>query len=178
MAPHHSTTDDRDETGDTRLRTVLQQGLPLVPRPYAALGCAIGMSEAAVMTRLRAMLDNSTIKRFGVVVRHHELGYCANAMVVWDVPDDQAAAFGQGLVQHDFVTLCYRRARCLPEWPYNLYCMIHGRARTTVLEQIESLTAACGLQEFPRAVLFSCRRFKQGGACYQSNGAEERAWTR
>jgi DNA-binding Lrp family transcriptional regulator len=161
-----------------RLRIALQQGLPLVPRPYAALGTAIGMSEAEVISRLSAMLDNGIIKRFGVVVRHHELGYRANAMVVWDVPDDQVTACGQRLVQHDFVTLCYCRARCLPQWPYNLYCMIHGRSRATVLEQIASLTIACGLQAFPRAVLFSCHRFKQRGAQYERTSEGERTWTR
>jgi DNA-binding Lrp family transcriptional regulator len=161
-----------------RLCLALQQGLPLAPRPYAALGATIGMSEAEVISRLSGMLDNGIITRFGVVVRHHELGYHANAMVVWDVPDDQVTACGQRLVKHDFVTLCYCRARCLPQWPYNLYCMIHGRSRATVLEQIASLTTACDLQAFPRLVLFSCRRFKQQGAQYEGPSVGERTWTR
>jgi DNA-binding Lrp family transcriptional regulator len=153
---------------DTRLIAALQHGLQLVPRPYAALAREVGMSEDEVITRLRRMLEDGTLKRLGVVVRHHELGYRANAMLVWDVPDDQATQFAHRILQCDFVTLCYRRVRHLPQWPYNLYCMIHGRDRRTVEEKAELLIQRCGLREFPHAVLFSSRRFKQHGARYRS----------
>jgi DNA-binding Lrp family transcriptional regulator len=153
---------------DRRLIAALQHGLPLVPQPYAALAREIGISEQEVMTRLRRMLNDGTLKRLGVVVRHLELGYRANAMLVWDVPDEQAALFARRIVQCDFVTLCYRRARQLPEWPYNLYCMIQGRSRRVVEEHAERLIQRCDLRSFPHAVLFSCRRFKQHGARYRS----------
>lgn len=152
---------------DRRLIAALQQGLPLSSRPYAAIGARIGMSEAAVLAGIRRLQENGVIKRFGVVVRHHELGYRANAMAVWDVPDAEAARFGRLLGAFDFVTLCYCRARQAPDWPYNLYCMIHGRDRQTVLNKINELAEKCGLGGYPSQVLFSRRRFKQRGAVYQ-----------
>ena len=66
------------------------------------------------------------------------------------------------------VTLCYQRPRRLPEWPYNLFCMVHGRDRGLVEAQVEQMAARLGLQDVPRAVLFSRRRFKQRGARYAS----------
>lgn len=153
---------------DRALLAAIRDGLPLVPRPYAAVGAALGMTEQEVTDRLETLQDAGVIKRLGVVVRHHELGYRANAMVVWDVPDAEAAALGRRLAAFEAVTLCYRRARSLPEWRYNLYCMIHGRDRATVERHIEEITAACGLAATPRAVLFSRRRFKQCGANYGS----------
>lgn len=153
---------------DTRLLTVLQHGLPLVPRPYAALAEETGLSEEEIITRLKCMLNDGTLKRLGIVVRHHELGYRANAMLVWDVPDDEAALFAHRILQCDFVTLCYRRVRHLPEWPYNLYCMIHGRNRRSVEAHAKKLIHGCGLGSFPHAMLFSRRRFKQNGARYRS----------
>ncbi len=151
---------------DRLLLNVIQEGLPLVSKPYAAIGAAIGMSQQEVVDRLETLAANGVIKRFGLVVRHHELGYRANAMTVWDVPDARAALLGRRLAQFDFVTLCYRRARSLPAWRYNLYCMIHGQDRATVQAHIEQLIDACGLQSVPHAVLFSRRRFKQCGANY------------
>jgi len=145
----------------------IQRGLPLVPRPYAGIGARIGLAEEEVIARIRRMQQDGTIKRFGVIVRHHELGYSANAMVVWDVPDAQVADIGQRLSAFDFISLCYRRARAQPEWPYNLYCMIHGRDRAAVRRRIAYLTEVCGLQEMRHAVLFSRRRYKQRGALYQ-----------
>jgi DNA-binding Lrp family transcriptional regulator len=151
---------------DRRLIAAIQDGLPLVPRPYAAIGDALGMGEAEVIAGLRRLIEGGVIRRFGVIVRHHELGYRANAMVVWDVPDARVGDAGRTLAGLPFVTLCYRRPRRLPLWPYNMFCMIHGRDRSTVETLVEQTTATAGLEGLPRAVLFSRRRFKQRGARY------------
>ena len=149
---------------DRQLLAAVQDGLPLDPHPYAAIAGQIGLSEAEVIERIDALQKAAIIKRFGVVVRHHELGYRANAMVVWDVPDDQVAGIGEKLGRLDCVTLCYRRERRRPDWPYNLFCMIHGKSRESVLERIDEIVELLDLQDIPRDVLFSGRRFKQRGA--------------
>lgn len=154
-----------DET-DRRLLAAIQNGLPLVTSPYAEIGTRIGLTEAEVMARLESLKQASIIRRLGVVVRHHEVGYGANAMVVWDVPDAQVRELGRCLAEFDFVTLCYRRPRHLPQWRYNLYCMIHGKSREAVHAHLEWMVNRCGLQSLPHAVLFSRRRFKQRGAVY------------
>ena len=163
-------TDYRDhphlDALDRALVGAVQQGLPLVAAPYAEVGRRLGMPEAEVIERLQRLLAGGYIKRLGVVVRHHELGYRANGMVVWDVPDDRVATLGRCLGGFPFVTLCYRRPRRLPEWPYNLFCMIHGRDRGAVREHVQELVQRCGLGDIPHRVLFSERRFKQRGARY------------
>ena len=73
---------------------------------------------------------------------------------------------GQTFGSYPFVTLCYRRPRRLPAWPYNLFCMIHGRDREAVCAQVEQLAEDCGLVEATRDILFSRRCFKQRGARY------------
>jgi hypothetical protein len=87
-------------------------------------------------------------------------------MVVWDVPDAEVSSLGRCLGGFDFVTLCYRRPRRLPDWPYNLFCMLHGRDRAAVLDNVAFLVERCGLQHVPHKVLFSRRRYKQRGARY------------
>lgn len=156
-----------DSDSDQRLLAAIQHGLPLVPRPYAELGRRVGLSESEVIGRLENWLAAGVIKRLGVVVRHRKLGYRANAMVVFDVPDECVGEIGRRLAALACVTLCYRRPRRGGDWPYNLFCMIHGRDRATVEAQIEALAIACGLEEIPRAVLFSRRCFKQRGAVYK-----------
>lgn len=148
---------------DRRLIAALQPGLPLVARPFAALAQQAGLEESALVGRLTAWLADGRIKRFGVVVRHHELGYRANAMVVFDVPDEEVGAIGQRLAREAGVTLCYRRQRHLPHWHHNLFCMVHGRSRAEVEPIIERL---CRVAGYPCEALFSLRRFKQCGAKY------------
>ncbi len=152
---------------DCRLIAEIQGGLPLTSRPYAAVGERVGLSEQEVIERISALQDSGVIKRLGVVVRHHELGYTANAMVVWDVPDERLDEIGAKLGAQECVTLCYQRPRRLPDWPYNLFSMIHGKERERVSAYIKSLVEEEGLQNIPRKVLFSGRRFKQRGAKYQ-----------
>jgi DNA-binding Lrp family transcriptional regulator len=160
-----------DDFREGLLLAALQEGLPLVSRPYAELGRRAGLSEAEVIERIGRWTEAGVIKRFGVIVRHRTLGYRANAMVVWDVPDPRVGDIGRRMGGFPFVTLCYRRPRRGADWPYNLFCMIHGRDRATVEEQVEQLAAACGLADVPRAALFSRRCFKQRGALYRK--AEE-----
>jgi len=151
---------------DRRIIAAIQGGLPITERPYAVVASALDLDEATVIARIAGMTERGIIKRFGIVLRHHELGYRANAMVVWDVPDADAGALASRMCRCSFVTLCYRRPRRPPHWQYNLYCMIHGRDRAAVLAQIDSMIVECGLVRYPYTVLFSRRRFKQCGARY------------
>lgn len=151
---------------DRALIAAIEDGLPLVPWPYAAIGERLGRTEDEVIADLRRLIADGVIKRFGVVVRHHEVGYRANAMVVFDVPDERVGEAGRRLTELPFITLCYRRPRRPPRWLYNLFCMIHGRDRRTVEAQVDHATEMAGLQGVPRAILFSRRRFKQRGARY------------
>ena len=157
----------RDDELTTALIGAISRGLPMVSRPYAALAEELNCSEQAVIDGIVRLAARGDLKRFGVVVRHRQLGYRANAMVVWDIPDSRVTDVGRQMSDFEFVTLCYRRPRRLPYWPYNLFCMIHGRDRDSVNRQVEQIAAHCGLSDLPRRTLFSRRCFKQRGAAYQ-----------
>lgn len=152
--------------GERRLMAVLQEGLELVPRPYARMGMRAGMTEDDVLDTLARWQRDGLIKRLGVIVHHHELGYRANAMCVWNVPDERVAEIGAALSGEPGVTLCYRRARAGADWPYNLYCMIHGRQRSEVQAHLDGMIRRQRLTGYPHEVLFSLRRYKQTGARY------------
>lgn len=155
-----------------RLLAVLQDGLPLVARPYAALAHELGASEASVIDGITGLLAGGAIKRIGAVVRHRSLGLTENAMTVWDVPDSEVHVLGRRLAIREGVTLCYSRRRSPPQWPYNLYCMVHARRRAEAWRVLESATAGAGLAAYRREVLFSTRCFRQRGARYAPSPAE------
>lgn len=151
---------------ERRLVMALQEGLPFFIRPFQVLAARVGCEEIEVLERIRRWCEEGVIKRFGVVVRHHELGFKANAMLVHDIPDGEVERVGNALAQADGVTLCYRRPRVLPDWPYNLFCMIHGQARDEVEARIAALREELGLERYAHETLFSLTRFKQTGARY------------
>ncbi|MEI7839759.1 MAG: AsnC family protein [Methylococcaceae bacterium] len=144
------------------------EGLPICARPYAVIGERLNISETDVIERLKHLQASGIIKRFGVIVKHAALGYRANAMCVWHVPEKKIDEIAQYLLEFPFVTLCYQRPM-LPEWRYNLYCMIHGKDKSTVLAQLARINSRPQMQTFEHQVLFSRRCFKQRGAIYNLN---------
>jgi DNA-binding Lrp family transcriptional regulator len=157
-------TSDRLTDEERRLLIAVQNGLPLVEQPYAAVAESLGMTEERVIALLTSLLERGVVRRIAAVPNHYALGITANGMAVWDVPDEEVDAFGKRLAATAAVTHCYRRARRPPEWRYNLYAMVHGRSREEVLATIGRLAYEAGLSGFPSEVLFSVRQFQKRGA--------------
>jgi DNA-binding Lrp family transcriptional regulator len=160
VAPERQAPDARDRA----LLAAIEDGLPLVERPYQFVAAQLGLGEDDVIDRLRALTASGVVKRFGCVVRHRPLGYGANAMAVWDIPDDQVEDVAQLFAGNANVTLCYRRPRRMPDWPYNLFCMIHAKTRRAAYAAIDELNLLADTGLSRQAILFSTRCFKQRGA--------------
>jgi DNA-binding Lrp family transcriptional regulator len=156
------------EAADRRMLAALEDGLALVERPYLALGRASGLGESDVIVRLERLISSGIISRLGLIVRHRALGIDCNAMAVWDVDDRVVDEVGARLAAEPCVTLCYRRPRRLPDWPYNLFCMVHGRDRDAVRAEVAGLGDTAGLGGRGHAVLFSRRCFVQRGARFKA----------
>ncbi len=151
---------------DLQLIVSIQEGLPIISRPYAYIAEQLALDEAEVIERLNRLKQQGLIKRLGVIVKHKRLGYQSNAMVVFDIPNEFVSEKGQQISQLEFINLCYLRPRQGKQWPYNLFCMIHGKSREKVLQQIEQLIDCCGVESYAHDILFSQRCFKQRGAVY------------
>lgn len=148
---------------DKRIVRATQGGLPLVPDPYGALAAQLGVPAEIVVARMRAMLDDGRMRRIGAVPNHYAIGYRANAMSVWDVADDAVDALGAQVGALPYVSHCYRRPRRLPEWPYNLFAMLHGRARGEVEVKLAAIRDLLGCALRGSDVLYSVRILKKTG---------------
>ena len=151
------------DAADRRLVKATEAGLPLVPRPCDAIGAAIGMDPSEVRHRLQGLIERGVIRRIGAVPNHYALGYRANGMSVWDVPDDRIGRIGARIGALDFVSHCYERPRRLPDWPFNLFAMVHGRTRDEVEERVAAIAAQIGDDSRGHRVLYSTRILKKSG---------------
>lgn len=140
-----------------------QAGLPLVERPYAQLADSLGISQKELLGRLGEMLDDGRIRRIGAVPNHYALGYTANGMSVWDVADAEVQSLGREVGALPFVTHCYRRPRRLPDWPYNLFAMVHGRSRAETDRHVAEIRRLLGSACRASDVLYSVRILKKTG---------------
>lgn len=148
---------------DRRIIRATQSGLPLVHRPYEAVGASLGISGEQVRERLQAMLDEGLIRRIGAVPNHYRLGFTANGMSVWDVADDRVDELGERIGQLPFVSHCYRRPRRAPIWNYNLFAMLHGRSRDEVEAQAQQVAALLGDACRAHDILYSTAILKKTG---------------
>ena len=148
---------------DRQLIAATQGGLPLVPRPYDAVGQQLGVSGQQVRERLAQMLESGLIRRIGAVPNHYRLGFTANGMSVWDVDDALVDILGERIGQLPGVSHCYRRPRRLPSWPYNLFAMLHGRTRAEVEQQAVQLRELLGTACRGHDILYSTAILKKTG---------------
>lgn len=148
---------------DRAIVRATQAGLPLCAQPYHAVAERVGVDPDEVMARMRRMLAAGIIRRIGAVPNHYRLGYRANGMSVWDVPDERVSELGRRVGALSFVSHCYRRPRRLPQWPYNLFAMVHGRTREEVEAQVAEIAALLGDAARRHDVLYSTRILKKTG---------------
>ena len=148
---------------DRQIIVTTQSGLPRVTRPYHAIAAQLGVAAEEIMHRLQRMLETGIIRRIGAVPNHYALGYKANGMSVWDVPDERVHELGIKIGTLNFVSHCYHRPRHLPAWPYNLFAMVHGHDRAEVAAQIETIASLLGEADRGHDVLYSTRILKKTG---------------
>ena len=148
---------------DRQIINATQAGLPLVPKPYEAIAELLNTDAKIVMQRLTLMQQQGVIRRIGVIPNHYRLGYRYNGMTVWNVVDEQIDPLGQQVGELEFVSHCYHRPRRLPEWPYNLFAMVHSKTETGVQSQIERISILLGKANLGDDVLYSTRILKKTG---------------
>ncbi len=147
---------------EKQLVRAIDQQLPLVDQPFAALAAQLGRSEEAVLCALRGWKEQGVLRRVGAVLYHREAGFKANAMCVWPVGGDVAAA-GHRLAARPEVTHCYQRPR-LDAFPFDLYAMIHTRSWEQIDVLFRDLSAGCGLTG--GELFVSGREFKKSSMKY------------
>lgn len=153
---------------DREIVAATQHGLPLTARPYHAVAERLGLSSEEVMSRLQRMQKSGVIRRIGAVPNHYALGYRANGMSVWDVPDERINELGDRVGALDCVSHCYHRPRILPDWPYNLFAMVHGPDRESTGKMVRRIAALLGTDTRDHAVLYSTRILKKTGVRFEA----------
>jgi Transcriptional regulators len=151
------------DTIDRQIIQATQAGLPLVAEPYQAVAEQLGITAQEVMLRMADMLEAGIIRRIAAVPNHYKLGYRHNGMTVWDVDDRHVDSLGQRVAELPFVSHCYQRPRHLPDWPYNLFAMVHGKTEQDAEKQIAVIAELLGEDCYRHAVLYSTKILKKTG---------------
>ncbi|SDY77606.1 siroheme decarboxylase subunit beta [Tindallia californiensis] len=148
---------------DKKIIRRLQEDIPMTATPYADMAQELQITERYLLQRIDAYLTTGILRRLGGVVRHHQLGYQANAMVVWQVPEETIEEVGKKMADHPAVSHCYQRPT-LPDFPYNLYTMIHGKQVSDCETIVDELSTRTGIHTY--YVLESLQELKKTSMKY------------
>jgi DNA-binding Lrp family transcriptional regulator len=136
----------------------LQEDMPLVPQPYAPMAGRIGIPEEEFLVVAAHLKAQGYMRRMAAVLHHREAGFRANAMGVWVVPADRAEDVGRIMGSFKGVSHCYLRPT-YPDWPYNIFTMVHGQDAKGCQEVIDAIARATGIAEY--ALLYSTKEYKK-----------------
>jgi DNA-binding Lrp family transcriptional regulator len=136
----------------------LQEDIALEPAPYASMAERIGVDEGTILEMANAFIDDGLARRFAAVMHHRQAGFVANAMSVWQVPDDRIEEVGYQMAGFAAVSHCYQRPT-YPDWPYNLFGMLHARTKDECEVAAHAIEEQTGVHE--RRMLYSTKEYKK-----------------
>ncbi len=149
----------------------LQKDLPIRSDAFAPWAEALGVTVEALLQQAARFQEQGYMRRLAAVLHHREAGFRANAMGVWKVPPDRVAELGPKFAGFNAVSHCYQRP-IYPDWPYNVFTMIHGRTSADCQKVINAIAGVTGITEY--AVLYSTKEYKKTRVPYFT--AAEAAW--
>jgi DNA-binding Lrp family transcriptional regulator len=136
----------------------LQKDLEVTPRPFDTLAKNLGITVDELFKKAIEYETMGVMRRFAAILRHRDAGFAANGMIVWMVPEDKIDEVGYKLASFPQVSHCYRRP-VYPDWPFNLFSMIHARTIEAAKKIAIELSNFVGINEYK--ILFSSREFKK-----------------
>ena len=148
---------------DKKLLGQIQGDLPLSLTPFVQVARNAGWKEEVLLRRVQGFVRRGMIRRFGAILRHQKAGYEGNAMVVWNVPEEQVPKVSQAMVSFSPVSHCYLRPP-FPEWPFNLYTMVHGKGGKDCRRIAQEISEKTGIKDY--RLLFSKREHKKSSMTY------------
>ena len=150
-------------TSEINVIRSLQEDLPLIPEPFLELSHSIGLDAEGFIEIAKMLKDRGIMRRYTAVVNHYKVGVGANAMSCWIVPSSKVEHVGTTMAGFPYVSHLYER-RTNPDWPYNIYAMIHASSRDECNEFASRMADASGARDYE--LLHSTKEYKKEGTKY------------
>ena len=136
----------------------LQKDMEIIDEPFVKAANNLGITENELFEKMKQYEDNGVMRRFAAILRHRQVGFTANGMIVWKVPEDKISEVGAKLGAFPQVSHCYERPT-YSDWPYNVFSMIHCKTHDEANEMAKTIQNQIHVDDYK--ILFSSREFKK-----------------
>jgi len=152
---------------DISIIRILQEDLPLVPEPYKLIAEDLGIKEMELLEKIKEFCNKGVIRRFGATLNHRNIGFKANAMVVWNVPEERIKEVSGIMILFPQVSHCYQRPK-FPNWPYNIFTMVHGENKEECEKIVKKIIETINIIDY--CMLYSTVELKKSSMKYFIEG--------
>jgi DNA-binding Lrp family transcriptional regulator len=135
-----------------------QYDIEMTQEPFKKIIQALDIEYDTFFKILNELQEAGVMRRFASILNHRKAGFGANAMVVWDVDEADGEAIGEKAAAFSAVSHCYLRPK-YPNWPYNLFTMVHGKSEEETNSIIEDMALEIEAKRY--MPLYSSREFKK-----------------
>jgi len=136
----------------------LQKDMEIIDEPFVKAANNLGITEQELFAKMKHYEDSGVMRRFAAILRHRQVGFTANGMIVWQVPKDRISEVGGMLGSFPQVSHCYERPT-YADWPYNVFSMIHCKTHEEANEMAKTIQEQIHVDDY--RILFSSREFKK-----------------
>ncbi len=136
----------------------LQKDMEIIDEPFIKAATNLGITEDELFEKMKYYEDIGVMRRFAAILRHRQIGFTANGMIVWKVPEEKISDVGAKLGAFPQVSHCYERPT-YPDWPYNVFSMIHCKTQDEAHEMAKTIQDQIHVDDY--RILFSSREFKK-----------------
>ncbi len=148
----------------------LQKDIEVVSEPFLEATKKLNISYDEYFALANEFKEAGVMRRFATILRHRKAGFNANAMSVWEAPEENAVEIGEKLASFSAVSHCYLRPS-FPNWRYNLFAMVHAKTQEESNALIEEMAKETGLTNYRK--LYSTKEFKKQRIVYFSDAFKE-----
>lgn len=148
---------------DIKIIRKMQEDLPLVPEPYKLIAEELGINEEVLLVKIKEFCDKGVIRRFGATLNHRNIGFKANAMVVWIVPEIRIKKVSEIMIAFPQISHCYQRPT-FTNWPYNVFTMIHGKTKEECERTVKEISDSIKINDY--SILYSTEELKKSSMKY------------
>lgn len=141
----------------------LQQDIEVISEPFKKATEKLNLSYEEFFNLAHELKESGVMRRFATILNHRKAGFGANAMSVWVVPEDKGEQIGKEMAEFSAVSHCYLRPS-YPNWPYNLFAMVHAKTQEECDTLIEEMAKESGLTQYSK--LYSTVEFKKQRLVY------------
>jgi len=148
----------------------LQKDIAIVSEPYKEAIEELDIEYQEFFDIAHTLKASGVMRRFATILNHRKAGFGANAMSVWVVPEEKGETIGRQMAEFSAVSHCYLRPS-YPNWPYNLFAMVHAKTQEECDALIEEMAKESGLSEYGK--LYSTVEFKKQRLVYFDDAFKE-----